>query len=160
MEKGEFTKLGFWGVIIVIAVCLTSCGKSRITKICDIGTNPNKYAGKNVTIEGYAEHNLSEIQEYEKRKKEAEREGLRPLLIRPEEYSYIGIYGENIRAGMVYAKYETQFPESRKMVRCTGIIKLKDQYGNLMPVIIIKQWKYIKSPKQKEREKYKKHIIK
>jgi len=117
-------KLRFLGVVIVIVLCLASCGKIGITKIWDIQTNSPKYVGKKVTIEGFVLHNLFEIQEYEKRKRIIS--PVPPAYIRPEEYNYISdtnqgplmspmisamskFSGENI--GIINVKYETQLPE-------------------------------------------------
>ncbi len=176
------------GITLFLAGMMTGCGKTEIGYIL---TNPEKYVGKEVTIEGWAIHNLFEIKEYEVKKAKAEEEyerrrglpplqrGLPPVYVRPEEFNFISsIHGSsrwigttiaaaglerssgNKKAGVISAKYEISPPESDRMVRATGTIKLKEEYGDLTPVLVVKSWKYIQSSEQNAREKYKEHIIK
>lgn len=170
-------------VILGLAVALfllgmvMGCGK---TEIGYVQTDPEKYVGKEVTIEGWTAHNLSEIEEYKVNKARAERRyrergGLPPVYVRPEEFNYI-VSNKGLRyaptagadlarglgdkkAGVINAKYEVSPPKSNRKVRVTGIVKLKEEYRNLIPVLVVKSWKYIQSAEEEVREKYKKHII-
>lgn len=187
MKRAAKITLGL-GVTLFLLGMMTGCRK---TEIGYINTNPEKYVGKEVTIEGWAYHNIFEIQEYEKRKAGAEKKykekaglpplvrGLPPVYVRPEEFNWItsaegssplmATAQANLdrglgdkKAGMIDAKYEVSPPKSWTKVKVRGIIKLREVYGNLVPIIVVKSWEYIQfqSSKEKTREKYKKHITK
>lgn len=151
MRKTAKITLGL-GVALFLLGMMAGCG--RKTETADILTDTERYIGKEVIVEGEAYHNLFDIQKYQvelRRYQEyAKRNSVRGYIppVPPEEFSIIG---------GIEAKYEVSPPEVGRMIRATGIIKLKE---NLVPIIVVKSWKYIQSPKEKTREKYKEHIVK
>jgi len=86
---------------------------------------PEKYVRKKVVVIGYAEVFINE-----------------PYIATAK------FLGERL-----WAKYKTKPPQEGKKIRAKGVIMTKRSYGSrLEPIIVVRSWKYIKTPAERKRE--------
>jgi len=131
-------------IFVLLGTMMVGCGKTK-AEIGKIVANPKKYIGKEVTVEGWAKHNLSDVSS-----------GRAHQIY---EYSVI-----RSRSGFseIGAKYEVSPPEigrysvSGTLIEAKGVVKLEK---NLDLVLVVKSWKYLQTPEEKVREEFKEHII-